>query len=763
MAQVEVLKIDAEQGKKTLKDLRKEILSLKNELINLEEGTENYNKTLTKLGDAQHIIKEINEQARASAADIGEMIGNASTFASSVTGAFNGVNAALNLMGLESEEALKIIANLQSMMALTEGLKGIDEGIKSFNRLKNQISAVIMSKKIDTSATKEQTVATEANTVATKANNVALKGLKATLASLGIGLIISALASLVANWDKVSTSVMNFLGISKKVKDENKEISETFKNLSEEAKNAKDEYDNFIESSKKENLSTAANEEIKAIEKTIEEIELKINLREKENDALKAEIDTKKEILSLDESIAKYDKIAANANEIVLLKKEIEEQKKIVNDILNDTTKTKEYEAEQLEIQKKLAEAAKNREDDLKEIEKIQKNLTEDGKTEYQKLVEEYDKNKALFEKYGINTKQLTEKFERDKNKIIKKYTKEVTDFFKSNEQKELDDLKDKYEQDVELYKKNEWDTTQLKEKYESERSQITEKYRKKESDERMEDFYNQLDMFKQSEDLVVDTIAAQFLSGAINRETFENTINDIYLGSLQKRKEFLEEELKSEKYTAEEKLKIQEEYKNTCNEMEKSSAEARQMIMDGLNAKRIQDLNTFMGIAAATSDLINSVSQNFEQGSKEWKALSIANATINMLSGVVGAISSAWNPANAAQTSIGQWIMASLASASVIASGIANINKIKNTEIKSNSSSTTAESFQSNLPNFSNMNFTSANISGMSNLDSAITNGKITGAATSDALNSQKVYVTETDISSVQKKISVIETEITF
>ena len=59
-----IVKSDAEKQVNPLKDLRKQINGLKNDLLQLEAGTEEYNAKAQELANTQLRLRDINEEAR---------------------------------------------------------------------------------------------------------------------------------------------------------------------------------------------------------------------------------------------------------------------------------------------------------------------------------------------------------------------------------------------------------------------------------------------------------------------------------------------------------------------------------------------------------------------------------------------------------------------------------------------------------------------------------------------------------------------------
>lgn len=190
MSEVRVLKIDTDNAQKSVKDLRKELKELRDVLLNTEQGTEEYNKALQQAADIQHTLKEQMEEVNASAMDFGQIAGNVVKTAGAMVAGFQAAQAALNLFGVENEEVVESLKKMQSLMALTQAIPALDNGVKAFKRL---------------------SIAIQTATGATSKFGKAL-------ISTGLGAIIAALGYLIANFDDISkwldkvTGQTDFLG-----------------------------------------------------------------------------------------------------------------------------------------------------------------------------------------------------------------------------------------------------------------------------------------------------------------------------------------------------------------------------------------------------------------------------------------------------------------------------------------------------------------------------------------------------------------------
>lgn len=132
---IKVLQIDTNPAVKSLKDLRNELKQYKDQMANLEEGSDAFLEVANKAGELKHQIDEINESIKGASADFGDMVGNVTNVMAGITGAFQAVAGGLQAMGVESKAIDETIVKMQGLMAVTQGLSAIDDGIKSFDKL----------------------------------------------------------------------------------------------------------------------------------------------------------------------------------------------------------------------------------------------------------------------------------------------------------------------------------------------------------------------------------------------------------------------------------------------------------------------------------------------------------------------------------------------------------------------------------------------------------------------------------------------------
>lgn len=165
--------------------------------------------------------------------------------------------------------------------------------------------------------------------------------------------------------------------------------------------------------------------------------------------------------------------------------------------------------------------------------------------------------------------------------------------------------------------------------------------------------------------------------------------------------------------------------------------------------------VDTMFSVADATSSVLGSIAsmyesdeKNAEKNAKKIKALRIAEATINTISGAIGAFmqaSSTMPPPFGA-------IVGAAQAAAITAAGIAQIANIKKTNVSSNGASSPSPSAPSAVVNAPNVE------------TSLTTTRNITTASEEERLNrmasSQKVYILQSDIEAAgtQSKVQVEE-----
>lgn len=235
---------------------------------------------------------------------------------------------------------------------------------------------------------------------------------------------------------------------------------------------------------------------------------------------------------------------------------------------------------------------------------------------------------------------------------------------------------------------------------------------------------------------------------------------NEEYYNLLKEKENFdweiQEARLEAEGYTNEQIAVLREAHAKRLEEIDQASAETTKMAMaDAVDAIASRTAS----VTGMIGDLFSALAENYDEGSKQSKAFQIAAATMNMLGGVVSAVASAFSPSNAWMTIYGQAAAAAAMSATVIATGIAQIAKIKSTSTKGSSSASASTAPAPSTPSTTFSPQYTSNATGASDvvdLQNAVASG------TKDGNKDTKVYVVESEITESQNatKTRVQESE---
>ena len=700
----------------SVKELRKELKAQKDAMLSAEEGTKEYNDALQKAAGIQHTLKEQMEEVNASAMDFGQIAGNVVKATGGVVAGFQAAKATMNLFGIENEAVLESLEKMQNLMAITQAIPALDDGVKAFKRLG----------------------------LAIKSATIGMNGFKVALMSTGIGAAVVALGLLVANWDKV-TEAMRRWGIihedTKKKLEEQKKKAEDLKQKLEEAQKA---YSDWEKQTAINNLSSEAKEKYQELENTIEGANLKI-----------AEFQAKMNQVGNDKSA--WESLRDQAREYEAIR---DNAKAAQSEILKNAENTK-YAAEEA---KKAAEAAKKAaeerkkavEQENKEIEEIKKKYSElsidislYGASEYQKDLAALVKAEQIAiktvedaEKKGVVTKEQAEK---DKTAIQKYYSTQRENVAKEEAARqreisiEMIDISYQLEQaklqkqyDEKLIseqefidRKKELQTNYVQDYIDN--IQFILDTEKNLTDEQILDLTNKINdaraSLKENKETDPNVTTAKQISEAINASAL--ALNDFSdnpaWGNILKNVATLAANWD----TLQEKIgKGGKDAFAAYAQIASTALSAVAQMMNGL---------------AAEQDTSN------KEGFESSKKFQIAGATMSMLSGIV----SAWASSMQLGPILGPILGASL-SAMMLATGIAQIAKIKKTQFGGGGST----SGSSATPNAGAVNSVIAPVQYTQDVQ---------GANIEEAIKDTRVYVVESDISNTQNRVDVTESEARF
>ena len=152
------------------KSPKQRIKEMRDELAQLEEGTDAYNQKLRELAQLTGDQTRLNEQLRYSSADLGDVIGNVAGVAQGLVGGLGAIQGVMALFGEEDHYA-ETIKNLTAIMAIVQGLgaleglrdkiKGLSDAWKGFKKSAEGSSGVMtgMNDALKSTAGNSQTAA----------------------------------------------------------------------------------------------------------------------------------------------------------------------------------------------------------------------------------------------------------------------------------------------------------------------------------------------------------------------------------------------------------------------------------------------------------------------------------------------------------------------------------------------------------------------------------------------------------------------------
>lgn len=316
MAQVEVLNIDTSSATNSLKSLRQELMSVKNEMTNLEEGSDAFLKAANKAGELKHQIDEINQSVSGASTDFGDMLGTATTALNGIIGGFTAAQGALSLFGIENEDVIKTIKQLQSLMAIGQGIAQIDSGIKAINKLQHAI----------------------------KGTSVAAKVLRGALTPKSMLLIIAAITTLTKLWEKFGDDIKNSIPLIGKVTEVfdtwNTSIEDNIKKqeeLQQAVVDTQGKYDELVKNNKISKLNDNAKKSYDELISRQKENNALIDVYQaKLNAAANNEKEWNKIRQEANDALLERDRLAGEINKLLEDPKSYEKPVKAVNKVKTD-------------------------------------------------------------------------------------------------------------------------------------------------------------------------------------------------------------------------------------------------------------------------------------------------------------------------------------------------------------------------------------------------------------------------------------------
>jgi len=726
MADVEkdiVLRVKSETDQATgqFKNLKQELRSIENELNKMassgQTGSEAFRKLQQRAGEVKDQIGDTKNAIKALSSDTFKLDAFAQG-AQGIAGGFAAAQGAMALFGTENKAVEEAIKKTQGAMALLQGVTAITNILQK----DSAFSLMFLGK-----AQKENAVATNIATNATK-------GFSRALIATGIGAIIVLIGTLVAYWDDLKEAIG---GVSQ----ETEKYIETAKKDTEEAE-------------KKYNLTKDTENVLKLQGKSQREI---LNIKIKETDAIIIGI---KNQIKGQQTATKQAVEAAKRNQeiakgvIMAIFWPIKAVTKMVDGLVNGLVETANFFGADIDFKLNLSsfdqllaetifdpeEVAKEGKKTEEELQKsLDKIVNEQAgfKLEIQKLDEETLKKQQENDKKAQDEK---DKKDAENKKQLEQNAKDFIDRT-NKEYEDAKNLSDAYFNHlINQAKLNGEDTTALEFQKMEQLLQIQKDYgvnttaledeialKKKDIIDKAAEERKKLDEEERLKNIEAEKTSLQLAleSQRLSNEKKKELAKEAYLNGIILRKE----------------------YEDTIDKLDKESAEKRKQALD-FSVEQSQ--KAFSAILAFRENQMNQELQMAKGNEKEQEAIrkryfernkkvQIAEALVQAIVGAQGAFAqTAKNPITTAFPAAPY-----IAAATALATGLANVQKIRQTQFQGSSSTASSSSSAPNLSPSSQATQTPTIGSTQLQLDAQ---GNL-------QQGSVRTYVLETDISDKQKR----------
>jgi hypothetical protein len=185
------------------KSLKQELRELKNELASGSLTGKAFDEATARAAKLSDTIIDVNNRVKALATDGPDVVLKGfGDMATGIIGGFTAAQGAMALFGSENEDLQKTMVKLQGATALLNGLQQVNATLQGD-------SAAMVA--LNTAKTKILTAVQTRYTAVVGTTTGAMKLLRLAGATLGIGLIVTAIGLLIANFDKIKKAVLNFI------------------------------------------------------------------------------------------------------------------------------------------------------------------------------------------------------------------------------------------------------------------------------------------------------------------------------------------------------------------------------------------------------------------------------------------------------------------------------------------------------------------------------------------------------------------------
>jgi len=215
------VKVDSKNAEKSVGSIKSRLKEARTELTNaIENFGEFSQEAATAAKNVEGLKGTIDDASRLVAAFDGDK--KFAAFGSSVSAVASGFSAAqgaIALFGTESKEVEQALLKVNGAMALSQGINGVLEGVKSFRDLGNVIKSTTVFQKASAAATAIAATVQKLFTKSVDESSKGFKGLRGAIIATGIGALVVAVGLLVENFDSVKKVIEKLLGPLKGVTD----------------------------------------------------------------------------------------------------------------------------------------------------------------------------------------------------------------------------------------------------------------------------------------------------------------------------------------------------------------------------------------------------------------------------------------------------------------------------------------------------------------------------------------------------------------
>jgi hypothetical protein len=217
------------------RNLKKELKDLTRELMNMDSSDPRFQQMTQQAGELKDQIQDTQSVVKATAGSAMENFAGATAKAGQIgVAAFQGVEASMQLLGVENENVLEGMRRLQALAGLGDALKTLGGLGDALTEIRAGFTAAAAKMGLFTAAKQVDTTATVAQTTATNAANVATKGLNASMLLNPYVLVAAAVAALVVAIYKLTQATDD----EKRAEQARKEVQEENLQLSKEMNSA---------------------------------------------------------------------------------------------------------------------------------------------------------------------------------------------------------------------------------------------------------------------------------------------------------------------------------------------------------------------------------------------------------------------------------------------------------------------------------------------------------------------------------------------